>query len=126
MKVRNLEFKQTGGPYGDETSRYDVHFYEKFTLEDFIKSIQEDSAKDDNCHGWWGEFFVYDLYTPRGQSYIYEYRAGKLYYGKYVSQEEADSIYKRNKNKIVNKLVAHGGWGNMDYHIYLDIEEEKQ
>ena len=119
MNVKKLQFELTDGPYGDETSRYSVNFYEQFTVSNFVRSILADSAETPNSHGWWGDFYIVDPDTNE-PTRVYEYRAGKLYYGRYVSEEVADGFYGRHKEKIVTKLTAHGGWGNMDYYIYIE------
>ena len=118
MNVKALEFELIDGPYGDETSKYSVSFREQFTVSDFVRSILADSSKTPNSHGWWGQLYIVDP-NSNISTYIYEYRAGKLYYGRYISEEVADSYYGIHKDKIVTKLTAHGGWGNMDYYIYV-------
>jgi hypothetical protein len=122
MNVKALQFELTGGPYGDETSRYSVNFCEQFTVSDFIRSILTDSSETPNSHGWWGYFYIVDPDTNE-PTRVYEYRAGKLYYGKYVSEEVADGFYGRHKNKVVTKLIAEGGWGRMDYFICIEDNE---
>lgn len=119
MNVKELQFKHVGGPYGDETSRYSVNFCEQFTVSDFIRSILADSAESHNSHGWWGYFYIAEPEINE-TTRVYEYRAGKLFYGKYVSDEVADGFYGRHKNKVVTKLFAEGGWGRMDYYIYTE------
>jgi hypothetical protein len=122
MNVRKLKFDLIAGPFGDETSQYSVSFQEQFTVRDFVLSVLEDSQKENNAHGWWGYFYIVDPHSSIS-TYIYEYRAGKLFYGKYISAEVADSYYGIHRDKIVTKLTAHGGWGSMDYYIYIEDNE---
>ena len=87
------------GPFGDETSLFDIKFTEEMTVEEFIKIAVAENLNE------WGEF-KYGWQSP----IIAEYNRGEISY-----TEE----YERVKNRIVNKATANGGWSLMTYFLSI-------
>lgn len=114
----NIEFKHTGGPYGDATSSYDVHFPEGMTVGEFmIHIVRRYSVK----HGEWGsfEYTTEDANSKRPIPYYKFVRLGEYKRGKF-------DIFSCNSEKLfaiwdtkIKSVVAHGGWSNMDYTLYI-------
>ena len=48
-----IKYVKTGGPYGDETSRYDVILDKQYTVKEFISAILEQN-KDE--WGWYRDW----------------------------------------------------------------------
>lgn len=90
-----IEFKQTGGPYGDETSNYDVTSDSK-TARDFVNDVLV------HYKGEWGYFSL--------DGKRYEYRYGALL------NDIPDEVLDR---EIVYPIKANGGWSLMSYRITL-------
>ena len=85
------------GPFGDETSLYDVIFPEGMTVAEFIETIVEENPKE------WGDF-LHGFHNP----IIAEYQRGKIVY-----KPEFEKV----KNKVVEKAEANGGWSLMSYDL---------
>lgn len=102
-----LKFIQTGGPYGDATSRYVVELNREFTVEEFINEV----LKRDE----WGQIRVLNS----------EIR-GKQPFGALVVEYRGDQIigrgigYRQYLDQKVRSVRASGGWSAMDYTINLE------
>ena len=93
-----LDFKLSGGPYGDDTSTYDVKVNKDgATVTDIINYAL--SKKED-----WGYVCIDSFFSDKRL----EYR-----YGIIIS----DNISSEDKNKVVKTITASGGWSRMDYII---------
>ena len=93
-----LDFKLSSGPYGDETSRYDVKVNKDgATVTDIINYAL--SKKEE-----WGYVCIDSFFSNKRL----EYR-----YGSIIS----DNISSEDKNKVVKTITASGGWFRMDYII---------
>lgn len=95
-----LEFKCTGGPYGDETSSYDVKVNKKFvTVNDIINYVLDKKYE-------WG----YICINSHGLTEDFEYRYGTII---------KDNIPEEIKSSNINSITASGGWSRMDYYIKI-------
>lgn len=90
----------TGGPFGDETSSYEIILPEDedITVEDFIEQILVDEPDE------WG-----DIYNGM-HKIIADYKRGEATF-----RDGYDSI----KHKKIISVKAHGGWSMMDYYLEL-------
>lgn len=100
MDIKQINFIHKGGPYGDETSWYEVKVPENTTFIDFVKGILLHRPKE------WGAFKETNLFGPT----IVEYSYGEY---KIVDEEK----YKEVQLKTIKKITANGGWSLMDYYI---------
>ena len=89
MKPFELIYK--AGPFGDETSLYEIKIDKPITIEEFIDCILEDHYDE------WG-------YIDFGTNRI-EYRDGQIRSG-YLPIKQ-----------IVSGGTANGGWSRMDYKL---------
>lgn len=105
-----FKLKQTGGPYGDETSSYDVEIIkEGFTVRELIDYVVNDGRE-------WGDIDIigkgrpYDWCTEDIDYTVYrlEYKWGKVL---------SDNIPEEIKDKVIPTCKAHGGWSLMSYDI---------
>lgn len=96
----NKKFKmtQTRPEGGDCTAPYDIDFYEKCTLKEFIDEVL--SCKDE-----WGYIDI----RHNKISFRVEYRYGEL------KTPISNEIFGRT----VIFAEASGGWTRMDYKLYL-------
>ena len=97
--VKTIERIHLKGPFGDETSLYEIKFTEEMTVEEFIKIAVAENLNE------WGEF-KYGWQSP----VIAEYNRGEISY-----TEE----YEKVKNRTVNKATANGGWSFMAYFLSI-------
>ncbi len=102
--MNKLNFKCTGGPYGDATSSYDVAVPKGMTLEEFINAVLDEKPKEwgDICLGWSGPTLI-------------EYKRGSLFN---PSKELSENLHKE-----VVAVKASGGWSLMSYYLTLKDPE---
>ena len=95
----------TGGPYGDETSSYDIILPEGdvVTVEEFIEQILIDEPNE------WGS-----IYNGM-REVIADYKRGEVTF-----RDGYDSI----KDKKISSAQAHGGWSRMDYYLNLESQSK--
>ena len=86
------------GPFGDETSIYNVKSSERMTVAAFLAQLVKTYPKE------WGSLYI------NGKE-IGEYRCGTLLFDTFDVNEYLDCL--------VISIEARGGWGLMDYHIYI-------
>lgn len=111
----NIEFKKTGGPYGDATSNYDVTVPEGTTVKDFIRYIAGDySVKK----GEWGNIILFYNDKPEFPNRVplVEYKRGHAWFTPGCN----DDIYAKVRDKVITKVRANGGWSCMGYDLYVD------
>lgn len=98
-----IQFKRTGGPYGDATSRYELVFRKEYTVKEFVEwCLTQDE---------WGSIGIHDpeqAWFQRGNPYC-EYNRGTL----------KSNMPRKFINKKIEKATASGGWSNMDYILHL-------
>ena len=110
MENSPIKFNQTGGPYGDETSSYDIEITkEGLTLRELIDYVISDERE-------WGDIDI----IGKGQPYDWctediDYTVYRLSYkhGKVLE----DNIPEEIKDKAIPECKAHGGWSLMDYRV---------
>jgi hypothetical protein len=90
----------TGGPYGDETSRYEIEFPKDTQLGELINTIVATHPKE------FGNIWV-------NNKKVVEYG-----YGAYTLFNWED-FYKIT-DRVVISANASGGWGMMDYTIAIE------
>ena len=95
--MRTIEFKHSGGPYGDATSRYEITFPDMI-VADFIRIVLAEHPKD------WGEIIL-------NGEVICEYKRGKII----TATKEINILTTTITTKDAH---AHGGWTCMDYYIF--------
>ena len=99
MNTEPITLVHKQGPFGDETSIYDVHINrQNLTVNELIKYVL--TIKDE-----WGYIDIGDTF-PR--EHRLEYR-----YGKIIS----DTIPTAKKQQCISNCFASGGWTRMDYII---------
>lgn len=102
-----MERVETRGPLSDATSFYDVKFRDGITVYQFINEVlgtQKERGTIEIVKGRKTELFQNGLEYSCGEI------TGKL--GKGISEEEI--------GKTVLRAQAHGGWGMMDYFLWLE------
>ena len=98
--MKLLEFIHTGGPYGDETSTYNVKINkEKPIIRDIINYVLNETRE-------WGYIVINDNMP----NYDFEYRYGFIV---------KDNIPEEIKNTEIESITASGGWSRMDYYIKI-------
>jgi hypothetical protein len=102
--MNKLNFKRTGGPYGDATSSYDVSVPKGMTLEEFIKAVIDENPEE------WG-----DIQLGWNGPILIEYNRGNLFN---PSKELSENLHKE-----VVEVKASGGWSLMSYHLILKDPE---
>ena len=96
-----MRFIQTHSMGSDCTAPYDVVDYRAKTVVEFINEMLE------QCKGEWGDIDVWvDKRQLPGRV---DYKRGELL------QEIPDEW----QYKEVVRVISAGGWGNMDYRIYV-------
>lgn len=110
-----IEFKQTGGQYGDATSSYDVIVPEGTTVGDFVRYIAYDYSLK---KGEWGEIsmFYNDKSSFADQVRLVSYKRGFANYAPGCNHD----IFARLAGKVITKVRANGGWSCMGYDVYVD------
>lgn len=94
----------TGGPYGDACSSYDVKLDKAYTVQEFIEKVLKEKTDE------WGNFTITTdfQYIYKNQKDNCKYKHGKI----------TDGFKKpETTKKFISKVIAHGGWTNMDYFI---------
>lgn len=116
MIKEKIEFKKTGGPYGDECCTYDVIFPKGIEVCEFINYIvKEYSVK----HKEWGFFIV------NGKRLL-EYNRGSAFYQEpWTNCAECEPILITIGGKKISKIDASGGWSRMDYDLYLEESNDQ-
>lgn len=105
-----FDFTATSGILGDCTTWYSVSSDGK-TVNDLIDFVIRCKRQE------WGEIRI----VPNGGNWILDNICELEYsYGKITK----DNIPEDIKNKCISKIDANGGWSNMDYIVYLDIEKK--
>ena len=85
------------GPFGDETSGYDVSIPEDISVEEFVQMVIIQKPNE------WGKITC-------GRRQIADYKHGELMRG-----PDYDAL----KNAHIAAVSAHGGWSLMDYNIVI-------
>lgn len=106
LKPLEMEFKCTGGPYGDCTAPYDVELSRECTLRELMDVILTRNE--------WGYIGQYDPQTVFGYPCV-EYHGEDLYECTWRGSFN-ESDYKRK----VKSVKAEGGWSRMDYLITFE------
>ena len=96
-----MRFIQTHSMGSDCTAPYDVVDYQAKTVVEFINEMLQ------QCKNEWGNIDVWAETTPLPGRV--DYKCGEL-----LQEIPDDWQYKE-----VVKVVASGGWGSMDYRIYV-------
>lgn len=97
--MKNFTLKHKAGPFGDETSDYDVIVNKpEATVQDLIEHCLSS--------GEWG-------YIEIGQHQLEYYDAKPIHTIKY------DDIPEKIKQKKIKKVTASGGWSRMDYYVIV-------
>lgn len=106
--MRLFKFELTGGPYGDETSRYELTFLKPdVTLEELMNYLLTEMS------GEWGYIYLQKPDCPwYTGTYKFEYKWGS------VVKDDIPSEYR--SMILPNKIKASGGWSRMDYIIPID------
>ena len=95
--MKTIKLIRVAGPFGDETSEYNLIFPDMI-IADFISIIIKENPNE------WGEIKFND-------EVICEYNKGLI-----TSLNAENNIL---KTTVTSKdAYAHGGWSMMDYHLY--------
>lgn len=106
IKPLEMEFKCTGGPYGDCTASFDVELNRKCTFRELIDLILTRNE--------WGYIGKEDPRTPFGYPQ-FEYSRDHIKYGTEKGHFTGEDYY-----RIVKTVKASGGWSRMDYLITFE------
>lgn len=106
--MNKIQFKYVAGPFGDETSRYDITFPDMKVI-DFIATVIKEKP---------GEWGYINLNSVGYNSRIAEYRHGVIL----SMTDDADLL---NTTITCNEAWAHGGWSRMDYVLYGKVNKPK-
>lgn len=102
--MKDIKLYHKAGPFGDETSLYDMEFEEGTTVQDLIDFAL--SKKQE-----WGYIRTSgDSLRRLSYSHVTEYR-----YGKIIGNNIPNNICQ----KKVRKGFASGGWTRMDYTVEI-------
>jgi hypothetical protein len=125
----SITLRRTGGPYGDETSSYDVTFSPSdMTVRELIAYVVSNSNLGSEKNGWWGRFYCMTHRTDPVGDFL-EYRDGEMFLPKYsylsekaqrANDEKAKKLLSEILDKRITGLKAHGGWGAMDYRVWVE------
>lgn len=102
-----MELVETKGPFSDATSIYDVKFRKGTTVRQFISEVLNTRAERGSIEIVRGS--KVKLFQD-GLKYSHGGITGKCGVG--ISEEENE--------KVVLRAEAHGGWGAMDYFLWLE------
>lgn len=97
--MKSIELVYMRGPFGDETSNYDLKFEKGTTVQDVIDFAL--SRKKE-----WGTIWI----SGKKSRYKMEYRSGKT-----ILDEIPDTI----KSKRIERGFANGGWSLMSYDLTI-------
>lgn len=95
---KTIKLIHVAGPFGDETSRYDITF-PNMTVADFILTVLKENPDE------WGTIRL-------NGEIICEYKKGKIT-SLNAKMNVLKTIITPNKD-----AWAHGGWSLMNYHLY--------
>lgn len=88
---------------GDCTCGYILDFDQEYTVKEFIETVLNEIGTE------WGRIEIFDEYR------IYDKHECEYCHGKLKSKP----LPEENLIKKIKRATAHGGWGNMDYHIVV-------
>ena len=92
-----------GGPYGDETSDFDIKIFpQPITVAQFIEEVMITFPKE------WGDIYL-------GPEVYNGDKIVKYKHGEYNITNL--NLYEKNKNKIIKSAKGHGGWSLMTYEL---------
>ena len=97
-----MRFIQTHSMGSDCTAPYDVVDYQANTVVEFINEMLQ------QCNDEWGDIEVWADNKPLVYKRV-DYKQGEL----------LGEIPDEWQYKEVVKVIAAGGWGSMDYRIYV-------
>lgn len=120
-ELTSIQFKNTGGPYGDATSAYEVLVPTGTTVREFIIYIRDRYSVE---HNEWGKF----SYNHPFNDFL-SYNRGKLFFEYYpsgVPKDKCQSVLDEIADKKIVKIKAHGGWSAMDYTLYLEEDTDDE
>lgn len=97
--MKNIELVYMRGPFGDETSNYDLKFEKGTTVQDVIDFVLSRT-------GEWGSIRI-----DRGKSRCkLEYKYGKV---------TSDNIPPDLKSRKIRSGFSNGGWSLMSYDLTI-------
>ena len=101
-----IKLIETGGPYGDCTSDFDVKFDRPYTIGELIKEIYEEDGdswgyvKIMNGREWWNGL---DICLYR--------------YGKWEKPCPPEYL-----DRVIESATCNGGWSRLDFYVTLTEE----
>ena len=105
-KPLEMNFKCTGGPYGDSMAAFTVELNRECTFRELI-----DLILTKNEWGYIGKV------TPRE---VFGYPCFEYRYDRIKEGSERGHFTEEDYNRIVKVVKARGGWSRMDYWITFE------
>lgn len=94
---------KTGPTRSDCSAPYDVILDKEYTVREFIETVLKENS------GEWGEVY----YHTNKDISVFDSPKCTYRYGKLISEPLPEEYL----NKTIKKVIADGGWTNMDYLI---------
>jgi hypothetical protein len=92
-----LSFKQLRPTGGDETAPYEVTTNRECTLKELIEKIKSGTS--------FGDMWIYEDYG--------------CYFMSNYEKRPIEDFPLALSDKVVKRIIASGGWGRMDYEIWI-------
>lgn len=102
--MNKLKFIHVAGPFGDQTSGYEIEFEKPMTVKQFMDAVITERS------GEWGNFALKNDWTKK----LAEYKHGSI--------TIINDSYYPAADKTIKSISANGGWSLMSYDIVLENE----
>lgn len=104
-----IEFNFAGGPFGDETTNYNVETDATYVIQ-FIQEVLKERNNE------WGEICLSKEGSHSNDICVCEYRRGKI--TRRATEYDSYGIGR------IKSIYANGGWSKMSYDIQVENYDE--
>lgn len=101
-----IKLIQTGGPYGDCTSDFNVKFDRPYTIGEFIKEIYEEATERS-----WGH-----VYVTNGRD---RWDGKAICFYRYGWEKPCPPVY---LDRVIESATCNGGWSLLNFYVTLKEE----